>query len=414
MIRRRCLAGWRRGQYGGRRRAALRQGAGPRPRPCAALAPLAHSRPARAPTCSLPRACAAVRRPRALAAVFREPRAAGARRRPEPQRLPLSHVQRRRGVVPAGAWGQPAGSPAWADSCCLWPAAVAALRRTASVCLPPPTEPCFCCKRTSSRTALSCVRPRRRCTGGWRSRTGCRAWCACARAAPGLRTNAWRRKRRATGPRPSLCTSRRCSTAAWRAPALPQALPPLLEPACRRRRRRWRRAWRRPEREVAARAPGWARCSAATWIRCCTSGTCRACSRRWLGRRWGLAGAAQAREQAPGRRLASPPPCCSSRRLLAFTPFTLPTSHAPAQVEGLAAGCGARAASQLAALGAAAAWRLGQWELVEGYVQAANPGFAQLDPDARWEVGGWAGGRVAARPQGVRCPACRRLPPDLF
>lgn len=59
-------------------------------------------------------------------------------------------------------------------------------------------------------------------------------------------------------------------------------------------------------------------------------------------------------------------------------------------------------AAQLAALGAAASWRLGKWDLVEGYVQAANAGFAQLDTNARWEVGtqrfrvhgweGWIGG----------------------
>ncbi|KAI3426356.1 hypothetical protein D9Q98_008728 [Chlorella vulgaris] len=57
-----------------------------------------------------------------------------------------------------------------------------------------------------------------------------------------------------------------------------------------------------------------------------------------------------------------------------------------AQVEGLAAGAGDKSAAQLAALGAAASWRLGQWELVEGYVEAANSGFAGLDMDARWEV----------------------------
>jgi hypothetical protein len=60
-----------------------------------------------------------------------------------------------------------------------------------------------------------------------------------------------------------------------------------------------------------------------------------------------------------------------------------------AQVEGLAAGAGDKSAAQLAALGAAASWRLGQWELVEGYVEAANSGFAGLDMDARWEVSGW-------------------------
>jgi hypothetical protein len=56
------------------------------------------------------------------------------------------------------------------------------------------------------------------------------------------------------------------------------------------------------------------------------------------------------------------------------------------QVEGLAGGSSSMGAAQLAALGAAASWRLGKWELVEGYVQAANTGFAQLDTDARWEV----------------------------
>jgi hypothetical protein len=63
------------------------------------------------------------------------------------------------------------------------------------------------------------------------------------------------------------------------------------------------------------------------------------------------------------------------------------------QVEGLAGGSSSMGAAQLAALGAAASWRLGKWELVEGYVQAANTGFAQLDTDARWEVGSL---RVAA------------------
>jgi hypothetical protein len=57
-----------------------------------------------------------------------------------------------------------------------------------------------------------------------------------------------------------------------------------------------------------------------------------------------------------------------------------------AQVEGLAAGVGSRAASQLAALGAAAAWRLGKWDLVEGYVEAVGRGFLGLDTEPRWEV----------------------------
>jgi hypothetical protein len=63
-----------------------------------------------------------------------------------------------------------------------------------------------------------------------------------------------------------------------------------------------------------------------------------------------------------------------------------------AQLEGLAAAAGPRAAAQLAALGAAASWRLGRWEAVEGYVDAANGGFARLDVDARWEVGRREGG----------------------
>lgn len=79
-------------------------------------------------------------------------------------------------------------------------------------------------------------------------------------------------------------------------------------------------------------------------------------------------------------------------RWRAAPPLRLPplTGSAPRpavpQVEGLAAGCSAQAAAQLAALGAAASWRLGKWDSVEGYVQAANAGFGQLDTDARWEV----------------------------
>lgn len=57
------------------------------------------------------------------------------------------------------------------------------------------------------------------------------------------------------------------------------------------------------------------------------------------------------------------------------------------QVEGLARSASPMAAAQLAALGAAASWRLGKWELVEGYVQAADAGYTKLDTDARWEVG---------------------------
>ncbi len=70
-------------------------------------------------------------------------------------------------------------------------------------------------------------------------------------------------------------------------------------------------------------------------------------------------------------------------------------------MEGLAAGSSSKAAAQLAALGAAASWRLGKWDLVEGYQQAANEGFQRLEADARWEVRcragevwaglGWAG-----------------------
>ena len=61
-----------------------------------------------------------------------------------------------------------------------------------------------------------------------------------------------------------------------------------------------------------------------------------------------------------------------------------------AQVEGMAAaggsGQGAAAVAQLAAMGTAAAWRLGRWGLLEGYTQVAQGGYGALDPDARWEV----------------------------
>lgn len=69
-------------------------------------------------------------------------------------------------------------------------------------------------------------------------------------------------------------------------------------------------------------------------------------------------------------------------------------------MEGLARSASPMAAAQLAALGAAASWRLGKWELVEGYVQAADAGYTQLDTDARWEVGCWEGKVL------VGCLAC--------
>ncbi|PSC70468.1 serine threonine-kinase ATR isoform X1 [Micractinium conductrix] len=56
------------------------------------------------------------------------------------------------------------------------------------------------------------------------------------------------------------------------------------------------------------------------------------------------------------------------------------------QVEGLAVEASDMSAAQLAALGAAASWRLGQWDLVAGYTEAANASFPQLDVGARWEV----------------------------
>lgn len=59
-------------------------------------------------------------------------------------------------------------------------------------------------------------------------------------------------------------------------------------------------------------------------------------------------------------------------------------------------------AAQLAALGAAASWRLGQWDLVAGYTEAANASFPQLDVGARWEVRprgyeGWEGQQCPSR-----------------
>ncbi|KAL4421833.1 hypothetical protein ABPG77_001622 [Micractinium sp. CCAP 211/92] len=56
------------------------------------------------------------------------------------------------------------------------------------------------------------------------------------------------------------------------------------------------------------------------------------------------------------------------------------------QVEGLAGEARPSAAGQLAALGAAASWRLGQWERVKGYAEIASQTYSQLDADARWEV----------------------------
>jgi serine/threonine-protein kinase ATR len=58
------------------------------------------------------------------------------------------------------------------------------------------------------------------------------------------------------------------------------------------------------------------------------------------------------------------------------------------QVAGLGAeaGPGAPAAPQLAALGAAAAWRLGRWSALGAFVGAAGAGFASLDAEGRWEV----------------------------
>lgn len=71
--------------------------------------------------------------------------------------------------------------------------------------------------------------------------------------------------------------------------------------------------------------------------------------------------------------------------------------HPLLQVEGLARSASPMSAAQLAALGAAASWRLGKWDLVEGYVQAADACYAKLDTDARWEVRSrpfWSGGPV--------------------
>lgn len=49
------------------------------------------------------------------------------------------------------------------------------------------------------------------------------------------------------------------------------------------------------------------------------------------------------------------------------------------------------AALQLASLGTAAAWRLGKWELLEGYLRVAEEGSpSALDPAEGWEVGVWA------------------------
>ena len=80
------------------------------------------------------------------------------------------------------------------------------------------------------------------------------------------------------------------------------------------------------------------------------------------------------------------PACCGPVLWLPVetAPFFLVAQ--PLQVEGLAGGASPMAVAQLAALGAAASWRLGKWELVEGYVQAAEAGYSKLDTDARWEV----------------------------
>lgn len=74
--------------------------------------------------------------------------------------------------------------------------------------------------------------------------------------------------------------------------------------------------------------------------------------------------------------------------------------HPLLQVEGLARSASPMSAAQLAALGAAASWRLGKWVLVEGYVQAADACYAKLDTDARWEVRSrpsWSGGTIRRR-----------------
>ena len=89
-------------------------------------------------------------------------------------------------------------------------------------------------------------------------------------------------------------------------------------------------------------------------------------------------------------------------RALERPPHSLPAPALLQQVEGLAVEASDMSAAQLAALGAAASWRLGQWDLVAGYTEAANASFPQLDVGARWEVRprgyeGWEGQQCPSR-----------------
>ena len=41
---------------------------------------------------------------------------------------------------------------------------------------------------------------------------------------------------------------------------------------------------------------------------------------------------------------------------------------------------------QLAAAGVAAAWRLGQWDVLPAYIERTDVGYDSLEPEDRWEV----------------------------
>ena len=43
-------------------------------------------------------------------------------------------------------------------------------------------------------------------------------------------------------------------------------------------------------------------------------------------------------------------------------------------------------ASQLAAAGVSGAWRLGQWDLLQSYLEAVSTGVEDLNGDEMWEV----------------------------
>jgi hypothetical protein len=69
--------------------------------------------------------------------------------------------------------------------------------------------------------------------------------------------------------------------------------------------------------------------------------------------------------------------------------LTCPRVHPSApQVEGLASSCSDAAIPQLAAVGAAACWRMGRWDMLRGYVGAVERGGGRLDQGQRWEVRG--------------------------